>query len=155
MANSKNPIFEWITTAIIGENGQITIPASVRRQDGFVAGDPVSLFFSSGYLVIVPERQHVNRLAETISAVLPEGHFVAPIPDSNLALAAEVRLTPAQLDRVRVTYEHFGKDTVSREELLTFGQRRFGSRNALMFLRKIPAFRAGWGLYRLPISQIH
>src|SRR5713226_4450206 len=109
MANRRATL-EYLTTARIGEKGQLTVPKEFREDLGLGTGAPFAVLRLGDSLVLLPEQQRFENLCERVSAVLG-GEGLSP--EAVLATLPEARK--------RVFARHYG----------TTGPTRRGSRRGV------------------------
>jgi AbrB family looped-hinge helix DNA binding protein len=57
----------YLTTARLGEKGQITVPKEYREAFALEAGAPISVLQLGSGLVLVPEQAHFRQLCERVA----------------------------------------------------------------------------------------
>jgi AbrB family looped-hinge helix DNA binding protein len=60
----------YLTTATIGEKGQLTVPKDYRDELGLTAGSPVAVLRIGDGLILIPQHRRFLRLCESIAAAL-------------------------------------------------------------------------------------
>jgi AbrB family looped-hinge helix DNA binding protein len=84
---THDPTLEYLTTAKIGEKGQLTVPKQFRQDLGLRTGAPFAVLRLGDGLILLPEQRRFEHLCEKVSAVLtatgldPED-ILATLPDA-------------------------------------------------------------------------
>ena len=85
---SRLATLEYLTTAKIGEKGQLTVPKQFREDLGLSTGAPFAVLRLGDGLVLLPEQQRFERLCEQVSSVLTRAGLT---PEATLATLPEAR----------------------------------------------------------------
>ncbi|HXG65547.1 MAG TPA: AbrB/MazE/SpoVT family DNA-binding domain-containing protein [Blastocatellia bacterium] len=91
---SAEPIVEYLTTARIGEKGQLTIPKEYRDALDLKAGAPVAVLRIGDGLLLLPEDARFRQLCQSIRSILrgagiTEEEVVAALPEARRRVFAE------------------------------------------------------------------
>jgi len=90
---------EYLTTAKIGEKGQLTVPKQFREDLGLGMGAPFAVLRLGDGLLLLPEQRRFERLCEQMSAAL-----------AGAGLATEDVLATVPEARNRVYARRYGKN---------------------------------------------
>ena len=63
---------EYLTTARLGEKGQLTLPKAYRAACGLDAGTPIAVLQLGSGLLLIPEHGHFHQLCDRIAATFAE-----------------------------------------------------------------------------------
>ena|SRR5437867_10108848 len=85
---SRLATLEYLTTAKIGEKGQLTVPKQFREDLGLSTGAPFAVLRLGDGLVLLPEQQRFERLCEQVSSALTRAGLT---PEATLATLPEAR----------------------------------------------------------------
>jgi AbrB family looped-hinge helix DNA binding protein len=85
---SRQATLEYLTTAKIGEKGQLTVPKQFREDLGLSTGAPFAVLRLGDGLVLLPEQQRFERLCEQVSSALTRAGLT---PEATLATLPEAR----------------------------------------------------------------
>ncbi len=69
MASHGTPL-KYLTTAKIGEKGQLTVPKQFREDLGLGTGAPFAVLRLGDGLILLPQQQRFERLCARVSAAL-------------------------------------------------------------------------------------
>jgi AbrB family looped-hinge helix DNA binding protein len=61
---------EYLTTARIGEKGQLTVPKQFREDLGLETGSPFAVLRLGDGLILLPEQQRFDSLCQQVSSAL-------------------------------------------------------------------------------------
>ncbi|MGP8157666.1 MAG: AbrB/MazE/SpoVT family DNA-binding domain-containing protein [Candidatus Acidiferrales bacterium] len=67
---SQNTTLEFLTTAKIGEKGQLTVPKQFREDLGLGTGAPFAVLRLGDGLVLLPEQERFEHLCERVRLAL-------------------------------------------------------------------------------------
>ncbi len=69
MATSPDPApaVVYLSTARLGEKGQITVPKEYREALALEAGAPMTILQLGGSLLLIPEQAHFHQLCERVT----------------------------------------------------------------------------------------
>lgn len=84
---THNPTLEYLTTARIGEKGQLTVPKQFREDLGLGTGAPFAVLRLGDGLILLPEQQRFERLCQRVSSILTgagltSAEFLATLPEA-------------------------------------------------------------------------
>ena len=99
---SRQTMLEYLTTAKIGEKGQLTVPKQFREDLGLGTGAPFAVLRLGDGLVLLPEQQRFDHLCEKVSEAL-----------TRLGLTPEDVLATLPQARQRIFVRRYGKTTRS------------------------------------------
>src|SRR5579863_4795258 len=85
---TRQATLEYLTTAKIGEKGQLTVPKEFRDDLGLGIGAPFAVLRLGDGLVLLPEQQRFDRLCQQIGATLAS---IGGTPEAMLATLPEAR----------------------------------------------------------------
>jgi len=85
---SRLATLEYLTTAKIGEKGQLTVPKQFREDLGLGTGAPFAVLRLGDGLVLLPEQQRFEHLCEQVSSALTRAGLT---PEATLATLPEAR----------------------------------------------------------------
>lgn len=85
---SRQTTLQYLTTARIGEKGQLTVPKQFRKDLGLGTGAPFAVLRLGDGLVLLPEQQRFDRLCEQVSSALMGAGLT---PNDILATLPEAR----------------------------------------------------------------
>jgi AbrB family looped-hinge helix DNA binding protein len=85
---SRRATLEYLTTAQIGEKGQLTVPKQFRDDLGLGTGAPFAVLRLGDGLVLLPEQQRFDHLCERVSSALAGAGLT---PKAILATLPEAR----------------------------------------------------------------
>jgi AbrB family looped-hinge helix DNA binding protein len=96
----KEVAAEYLTTAKIGEKGQLTVPKEYREDLGLRAGSPVAVLRIGDGLILVPQQREFERLCKRISsrlagAGITEEELLATLPEARDRVYARLYGSPA------------------------------------------------------------
>lgn len=101
---SRQATLEYLTTAKIGEKGQLTVPKQFRKDLGLGTGAPFAVLRLGNGLVLLPEQERFEHLCEHVASALTR---VGLTPEAFLATLPEARK--------RVLSQHYKKSNPSRK----------------------------------------
>jgi AbrB family looped-hinge helix DNA binding protein len=101
---SRQATLEYLTTAKIGEKGQITVPKRFRKDLGLGTGAPFAVLRLGDGLVLLPEQRRFEHLCEQVGSALR---------DPGLRLEAILATLPEA--RERVFARHYKKAGSSKK----------------------------------------
>jgi AbrB family looped-hinge helix DNA binding protein len=110
---SRLTTLEYLTTAKIGEKGQLTVPKQFREDLGLSTGAPFAVLRLGDGLVLLPEQQRFERLCEQVSSALTRAGLT---PEMTLATLPEARK--------RVFARHYKKHPLILKALRRYPRRR-------------------------------
>lgn len=93
-------LLEYLTTAKIGEKGQLTVPKQFRKDLGLAAGAPFTVLRLGDGLILLPEQQRFDLLCRQIGSALTAG-----------GIAHEALLATLPETRRRIYERRFGADS--------------------------------------------
>lgn len=84
---------EYLTTARLGEKGQITVPKEYRDALSLEAGAPISVIQIGDGLILIPEQSRFRQLCERIANAfaargIGAGALLATLPQSRKQIVA-------------------------------------------------------------------
>src|SRR5438552_3943555 len=85
---SRLATLEYLTTAKIGEKGQLTVPKQFREDLGLGTGAPFAVLRLGDGLILLPEQQRFEHLCEQISSALTRAGLTM---EATLATLPEAR----------------------------------------------------------------
>lgn len=85
---TQDTTLEYLTTARIGEKGQLTVPKQFRDDLGLGIGAPFAVLRLGDGLVLLPEEQRFEQLCQRVSAALTGAGLT---PEAILATLPEAR----------------------------------------------------------------
>ena len=86
--STQNTPLEYMTSARIGEKGQLTVPKRFRKDLGLGAGAPFAVLRLGDGLILLPEQQRFERLCDRIGSALTAAGLT---PEDILATLPEAR----------------------------------------------------------------
>ncbi|MGH9607264.1 MAG: AbrB/MazE/SpoVT family DNA-binding domain-containing protein [Terracidiphilus sp.] len=86
--SAQQPTIEYLTTAKIGEKGQITVPKPFRDDLDLKSGAPLAVLRMGDGLILFPEQRRFDLLCERIGAALTAA---GATPEMVLASLPEAR----------------------------------------------------------------
>jgi AbrB family looped-hinge helix DNA binding protein len=95
---TQNPTLEYLTTAKIGEKGQLTVPKQFRQDLGLGTGAPFAVLRLGDGLILLPEQRRFEHLCQRVSSILTDA-----------GLAVENLLATLPEARNRVYARHYGQ----------------------------------------------
>ena len=100
------PPVAYVTTARLGEKGQITLPKEYRDALALEAGTPITVLQLGSGLLLIPEqerfRQLCDRIATTFASHGIQAHdLLATLPATRERVFARHYPQPAQSERAR------------------------------------------------------
>ena len=114
MAN-RQATLEYLTTAKIGEKGQLTVPKQFRKDLGLGTGAPFAVLRLGDGLVLLPEQERFEHLCEQVASAL-----------TRVGLTSEAFLATLPEARKRVLAQHYKKSNPSRKTLRRQPRRQLG-----------------------------
>lgn len=72
MGTNTNPSIEFLTTARIGEKGQLTMPKEYRDALGLKAGASLTVLKVGDGLILMPEQPRFQEICDSVSFALQE-----------------------------------------------------------------------------------
>ena len=63
---THQPVLEYMTTARIGEKGQLTVPKQFREDLGLGTGAPFAVLRMGNGMLLIPEQERLERLCAEI-----------------------------------------------------------------------------------------
>ncbi|HWZ44167.1 MAG TPA: AbrB/MazE/SpoVT family DNA-binding domain-containing protein [Candidatus Saccharimonadales bacterium] len=84
---SRDTALEYLTTARIGEKGQLTVPKQFREDLGLGNGAPFAVLRFGDGLILLPEQQRFEHLCRKVSSALTsagvtQGKMQATLPEA-------------------------------------------------------------------------
>lgn len=104
--STHNTPLEYMTTAKIGEKGQLTVPKQFRDDLGLGIGAPFAVLRLGDGLILLPEQRRFERLCEQVSSRLTAA-----------GLTAEDILATVPEARGRVYARRYGRKPVDRDKV--------------------------------------
>ena len=95
-----NQTLQYLTTAKIGEKGQLTVPKKYRQDLGLGMGAPFAVLRLGDGLILLPEQKRFEQLCGQVSSAL-----------TNSGVTAESLLSTLPEARKRVFARHYGERT--------------------------------------------
>ena len=65
-SSDSTPAVTYLSTARLGEKGQITVPKEYREALALEAGSPITVLQLGGSLLLIPEQAHFRQLCERV-----------------------------------------------------------------------------------------
>ncbi|HME00195.1 MAG TPA: AbrB/MazE/SpoVT family DNA-binding domain-containing protein [Terriglobia bacterium] len=96
-------VLEYLTTTVIGEKGQVTVPKRFREELGLDAGAPFAVLRLGEGLILLPQQQRFEQLCRRVSSTLAGAGLE---PEAVLATLPEAR--------GRVFARHYGRTASKR-----------------------------------------
>lgn len=96
--STQQPLLEYLTTAKIGEKGQLTVPKQFRDDLDLKNGAPLAVLRMGDGLILLPEQRRFDLLCERIGSALAAA---GAAPEALLASLPEARQ--------RIFERHYGK----------------------------------------------
>jgi AbrB family looped-hinge helix DNA binding protein len=112
---THNTTLEYLTTAKIGEKGQLTVPKQFRQDLGLETGAPFAVLRLGDGLILLPEQQRFEQLCEQVSARLTavgltSEDLLATLPEArNRVYARRYGKKPSASSARRRPRNHRGK----------------------------------------------
>jgi AbrB family looped-hinge helix DNA binding protein len=110
---SRLATLEYLTTAKIGEKGQLTVPKQFREDLGLGTGAPFAVLRLGDGLILLPEQQRFEHLCEQISSAL-----------TRAGLTMEATLATLPETRKRVFARRYKKYPSTRKASRRYPRRR-------------------------------
>src|SRR6266516_8183992 len=85
---TQDPPLKYLTTAKIGEKGQLTVPKQFREDLGLGTGAPFAVLRLGDGLVLLPEQQRFEHLCKQVTSALAGAGLT---PETILATLPEAR----------------------------------------------------------------
>jgi AbrB family looped-hinge helix DNA binding protein len=101
---SRQATLEYLTTAKIGEKGQLTVPKQFRKDLGLGTGAPFVVLRLGDGLVLLPEQKRFEELCEEIGSAI-----------TSAGLAPQAILATLPEARKRVFARHYTKSDSSKK----------------------------------------
>jgi AbrB family looped-hinge helix DNA binding protein len=106
---------EYLTTAKIGEKGQLTVPKQFRQDLGLGTGAPFAVLRLGDGLILLPEQQRFEHLCQQVSSSLTavgltSNDLLATLPEArNRVYARHYRKSRARVASRRRSWTRRGK----------------------------------------------
>lgn len=90
---TTSDVISFVTTAHLGEQGQMTLPQSFRETQQLEPGDPITVLQFGNQLILIPEKARFTELSNSIATRLEQAGISEEVLQEGLA---ETRLEIAK-----------------------------------------------------------